>query len=291
MTKLIIDQPKRLFAFGCSFTKYDWGGTWPEIIAKDLDIPLYNYGRSGAGNQYIANLISQADGFYNFNKDDLIMVSWTNVSREDRWVNGTWVTPGNIFTQGQYDENFVRNWADPLGYLFRDLATIKFVDALLKGTGCQYHFISMCDIAEQIDQNDLVATYDNRFNSQHKKLCELYKPQLEKIQKSFFTKLWNNNVYSNKILPDTEIFGSYFSDGHPTPSDHFNYLKLTFEHNFKDTTAKSVNISNRNLINFIKHISDKRKKLFAIWELGLNEKTELLNSTIIKNSESIEQIL
>lgn len=290
MTKLITRPVNRVFSFGCSFTEYYWAGTWPEIIAKDLDVPLYNYGKSGAGNQYIANMVSQADQFYKFNENDLVIISWTNVSREDRWVNGQWITPGNIFTQGEYDEKFVKKWADPLGYLFRDLATIKYVDSLLKTTGCQYHFISMCDIAAHINQNELLDTYDSKFINQYNQLCELYKPYLEKIEKSFFTGLWKNNMYQYKLLPDKEVFGPYFSDGHPTPSEHFEYLKLTFDHVFKQETVEAVNVSNENLVNFIKDISDQKKKQFSLWHLPWEELHKLKSATRIKESEDPKRI-
>ena len=81
--KLITRPPKRIFTFGCSFVEYYWA-TWAEILGKDLGIPLYNFGKSGGGNQYIANTFAQANAVYNFNEDDLIIVSWTNVCREDR---------------------------------------------------------------------------------------------------------------------------------------------------------------------------------------------------------------
>ena len=73
-----------------------------QYLQMDLDIPFYNYGQSGAGNQYIANMIAQANAVHKFAPDDLIMVCWTNVCREDKWHNGQWATPGNIYTQNIY---------------------------------------------------------------------------------------------------------------------------------------------------------------------------------------------
>jgi hypothetical protein len=40
---------KRAFLFGCSYTEYKWP-TWANILKKDLDIPVYNWGLSGLGN-------------------------------------------------------------------------------------------------------------------------------------------------------------------------------------------------------------------------------------------------
>ena len=58
----------RLFTFGCSFTSYHWP-TWANILAYDYDIPLYNYGLNGAGNQFIFNMLMQADSFNNFTEN------------------------------------------------------------------------------------------------------------------------------------------------------------------------------------------------------------------------------
>lgn len=290
MKPLITRTPKRLFAFGCSFTEYYWGGTWPEIIAKELNISLYNYGKSGAGNQYISNMVSQADSIFHFTEDDLVMISWTNVCREDKWVDRKWYTPGNIFTQGEYDYQYVKKWADPTGYLLRDLASIKLVEMLLKQSGCQYHFISMCNLETQLDQNDVSRTYDDDQSMSYKRICEMYRPQLDNIAPSFFTTLWNNNVYANKSVPDQMIYGRYFSDGHPTPKEHLKYLQETFDHKFTDETVAAVNLSNKNLIEFIREFSDSKNKLFAIYELADKDIDRLELLTTIVESLPIQYV-
>lgn len=290
MNVLVTRTPKRLFAFGCSFTKYSWGCTWPEIIAKDLIIPYYNFGQSGAGNQYIANMISQADLMYNFNEDDLVIVQWTNICREDRWVNGQWSTPGNIFTQNDYDKNFVAKWADPIGYMIRDFSTINFTLSLLENKGCQYHMLSMVNIAEKIDQssnlriNNDLAVYHNRVKT-------LYKEVLEKIKPSFFDVLWNNDIWTYKLRPEQKILGEYYSDGHPTPLEHLVYLKKVFnDHIFESHTYDSVRSSQENYIRYINQLNEKYKKEYAVYQLTNEEKSELKRLTTIRPSESFRII-
>lgn len=279
--KLVKRNPNRLFAFGCSFTEYFWS-TWPEIIALDLDIPFYNYGRSGGGNQYIANTVTQADAVYNFTEHDLIMISWTNVCREDRWRQGGWVTPGNIFTQGYFDDNFVKDWADPVGYMVRDFSSIHLVKNLLENKGCEYHMLSMCNIAEQIDQGSN-RKIDTSVKNAHTKLCNMYREDLNKIQPSFFDVLWNNDVYGNKMLQDVNILGKYFSDGHPDPKNHFEYLKLTFnEHHFLKETELAVNKAYQEYVNFIHRMNKKYQKEYAIYQLSESELKELKTITKIK---------
>jgi hypothetical protein len=60
---------KRLFTFGCSFTRYLWP-TWADILAED--IPYYeNWGCGGAGNLYISNAIMEAHNRHTLTKDYL----------------------------------------------------------------------------------------------------------------------------------------------------------------------------------------------------------------------------
>jgi hypothetical protein len=287
MTSLVNSPVDRIFSFGCSFTKYFWAA-WPEIIALDLDIPLYNFGKSGAGNQYIANMVAQADALYNFTEKDLIIVSWTNVCREDRWVKGNWITPGNIFTQGEYDQNFINKWADPVGYLIRDLASLKYVRSLLELKKCQFHFLSMCDIAYQINQSNSNETFDSNYQETVKRLVEHYRSELNLLHPSFFSNLWSNDIYKNKMLPDKEIYGLFFSDGHPNPADHLTYLKNIFDHEFKKSTEVAVHNSQKNLIDFIKTTSQRLQKPFALYELSGSELNYLEEKTKIKSSEIIK---
>lgn len=284
--KLIQRPVKRVFAFGCSFTKYFWS-TWAEIVAFDLGVPLYNYGRTGAGNQYIANTVAQANLKHNFTEDDLVIITWTNVSREDRWKDGGWRTPGNIFTQGDYDSKFVKQWADPIGYMVRDLASIHLVRHMLDNTNVQYHMLSMCDIVNQIDQQNHTKLESSSLVYQEK-LKELYKEDISKIHPSFFELLWKNNIWNNKLLIDAKVYGDKFSDGHPDPEEHFDYLKKIFkDHNFKYETVITVNEAQQNLVNFISSVNREK---FALYELPDSDIQELKHLTLIQESENLDII-
>ena len=76
---------KRIFAFGCSMTRYRWP-TWADIYASDKTTQFYNYAHSGAGNQFIANQIVETCKRFNWNDDDLILIMWSSITREDRYV-------------------------------------------------------------------------------------------------------------------------------------------------------------------------------------------------------------
>ena len=250
--KLITRKPKRLFTFGCSFSDYIWGGMWPEIIAYDLNIPYYNYGRSGSGNQYMACMLMQADIFYKFNSDDLVIVQWTNVCREDKYVRGVWKTPGNIFTQNVYDDRYVENWADPEGYLLRDLTSIQFVDTFLASKECQYHFLSMVNVASRPNQwSDDIKIFDN--------ITNIFINTLPKIHKSFYEVLWNNTI-SIKKDRDLQLIGNKFFDGHPHPAETLDYLQNTFtEHSFESRTIQTVREIHQKWIHKMKKYYNKAR--------------------------------
>lgn len=281
---MLIDRsPKRLFAFGCSFTEYYWP-TWTEILSLDLDIPCYNYGKSGAGNQYISNMLVQADHFYKFNKDDLIIISWSSVCREDRWKDRNWITPGNIYTQGEYSQEWVKEWADPLGYLVRDLATISLTKNYLENRNCNWKMFSMCDLVVQLDQQAHTAISADNIDS-YNKLLEIYKKDIGVLMPSFFNILWNNDVYKNKVLVDFKKFDNKYSDGHPTPKEHLEYLQCIFpEHQFKNNTIKTVENSDLILNNFISEKIKTVKNNFAMYKLSELEIKNLKKIISIKPS-------
>ena len=226
----------RLFAFGCSFTNFAWPA-WPEILAYDLGIPLYNFGASGGGNQFIFNTFIQAKTLYNFTENDLVIVCWTNVCREDRWINKKWLLPGNIFTQQKYSAEFVEKYIDPTGCAVRDFAYIAAVDSILSSNNIDFTFLSMLNLSKFIDQ---FSHEEYSTNSQFGKLISLYKPHLDKIKDSFYTVLWNDDIWY-KMRQVEENIHPHFKDYHPTPLEHMQYLEKTLHHEFKQTTIDKVN--------------------------------------------------
>lgn len=248
MKPKIIDRPiKRFFAFGCSFTAYNWP-MWPDIVAYDIGVPWYNYGRSGAGNYYIFNSLMRADNAHRLNENDLVMICWTNVVREDRYKDGIWYTPGNIYTQQEYDEKYVKEWADPYSYAMRDFGLIKATYELLEKRKVQFHFMKMCslDMANQWDSKDTITVINE--------LKHEYDFYLSKINSSFYEVLWNNDI-QNKIRLEKSLYGGNFIDGHPTPKESLIYLEKSFDHNFStstnDVVEKSDMILHQVILDFV----------------------------------------
>lgn len=230
--QLITRPPKRIFTFGCSFTNYHWP-MWPKIIAADLNIPLWNYGGAGSGNQRIFNTLMQADCLYNFDVDDLVMICWTNVCREDRFKDSRWVTPGNIFTQDTYDQKYIENWANPTWYMLRDYATIKATAEWLENKACQKHMMSMCNVFYRLEQYGILEEI-----YQNDEIYYMYKSTLDKILPSFYDVLWNNDLIYSK--PERLKIHPKFNDSHPLPTETQLYIEKTFNYKFKDQTIEKI---------------------------------------------------
>ena len=236
--KLIDSKPKRFFAFGCSFTKHLWP-TWSDIVALDLTVDQYfNYGRGGAGNQYIANTIIQADIDHKITKEDLVIICWTNIFRDDRWADGKWITDGNISNLNR--DLAKENMSRTIEYLIKDSATIGLAMGFLKEKGCQVHHLSMCDLSHTLDQaqQDLsIAKWIDENDEKHYNLIiNKFNSVYSNILPSFYKVVFDNSF--KKLIGSAY---NYSNDYHPTTLNHLMYIQKVFdEHAFSLETLDSV---------------------------------------------------
>lgn len=238
---------RRFFAFGCSMTDY-WWPTWADIFCKEIP-ESYNFGKSGAGNLYISLQIAEANARYKFNEHDLVMVMWSSIAREDRYFNRAWETPGNIYSQDIYNQEFVKKYADLRGYLIRDLGLISLADNMLKLSGCSYEMLNMSPFVEEPPRYLAFKTSDA--NAELRDVLELYSATVEKIRPDFLTTACNGK------WPVVQIYhnDNQKTDYHPTPNTHLEYIKKIFpkielsvetiywmmEHEQKVQNAKTIN--------------------------------------------------
>ena len=221
---------KRVFTFGCSHVNYHYP-TWADLLIKNYasqGIDGYNCGRIGSGNQLISYRICEANVTQSFNKDDLILISWTNFFRDDRYHTGQgWHTPGNIFnnrtdfplTLNNYTYRDGTQWFDLLYYLQRDCLTITNVVNSIKSTGAKVITTHMLD--PYLDDYLLELP-------QVKDVLEMYKPWVQGDIKSIMTHCWYEGVgedesrpkYRNTMDPNTDII-----EDHPLPLEHLDYLE------------------------------------------------------------------
>ena len=75
----------------------------------------------------------EADQRHRFTDGDTVVVCWSSVDREDRYVEGQWHTPGNAhFATNIFNTEYLKTHWDERGWLIRDLAYIKAVKTLLE---------------------------------------------------------------------------------------------------------------------------------------------------------------
>lgn len=219
-SQLDLSKYKRLFTFGCSFTKYRWP-TWVDILHDSMpNADLYNTAKSGAGQQYIATQLEQHNRHYKFNEDDLIVIMYSTFYREDRYRycgkgRDNWITPGNIYTQQTYSEDFVKNWADPRGYIIRDLALMTGVKALLEQLPCAA--VTMSSVPIDFAYNEYTQQI-----TEIDDVIELHRDVIDSLQKPMLS-LEMNGVWTSGATYDMN--GQQYADYHPSTVRYCNYLK------------------------------------------------------------------
>lgn len=211
---------KRFFAFGCSFTGYKWP-TWADIIHNEMKyIEYYNYGVGGAGNLQIMAKLSQANNKFKFNQDDLIAVMFTSFNREDRWVNGNWISLGNIYNQREYSEEWVMKFADPTGYIIRDLSLIDMMSNYIKSLSSDSIVLTSYPLDDSLE--NIIGSFDTNIVQQiNKNYSSLIKSI--PIYRGLKEDLMNRQlgfIYKNER-------GEQFHDTHPTPTEHLKYMRAS----------------------------------------------------------------
>lgn len=220
---------KRVFAFGCSFTSYVYP-TWADIIMNEMpDVESYNFGKAGGGNHFIACRIAEANTRFKFTETDLVMVMYTTAFREDRFMDGGWRTYGNIYNQGYYDKNFVKNYVDPTGCVVRDLALMELSRRYLEMLPCDTFLLRASPL-----EHEVLELLDEEIT----KVIDVYKDMYHNfpptLQETMFPNGWVGTI--ERGTP-----GNMHLDGHPLPIDYYNYLvKLGVNVTDKEYAEKST---------------------------------------------------
>jgi len=215
-----ISRYKRLFTFGCSFTRYLYP-TWADVLSKEMpNATFYNLGASGAGNSYISWKIAEANNRFKFDQDDLVVVMYTTFCREDRFVDG-WRLYGNVYNNNYYTKEFYK-YTDPNGYAIQNLATIDLSMQYLKSLPCTSVFLHGMPLGNNETLHDI---YDNEKLIQ----LQLVYPHIFDLPTSYFKflhpNLSNTARYVEKGMMYKKVNGELFHDAHPSPIYAYEYLK------------------------------------------------------------------
>lgn len=244
----------KLFTFGCSFTQYFWP-TWADIVGQEFE-SYENWGQSGGGNQFIFNSLIECIVKNKISKNDTVIIMWTNISREDRYLDGKWLTPGNIFGQFSYSQDFVKEFADTRGYFIRDCNAIFATQNILKNIGCKFYFLSMVPLTNP-DQYHADNCTDKIAD-----LLTYFKPTLDQIRSSIYEVIFN---FDWRSRPRPFVY-----DGHLSGKEtQYNTIKdpswpswPRFSHNTTEEHA------------FLTTLSDKiKKECLEIFGLDLYKST------------------
>lgn len=229
-------ENKRFFAFGCSFTKYAWP-TWADILGRQYT-EYYNYGRYGAGNMYIFNALMEADQYHKLTKDDLVIVQWSCSSREDRYKDNQWVTPGGV--ANYYSHKEFKKFFDFRGFVIRDIGLIKAAKHFLENVGCEYYFTAMVPFIT----NNMYGDSDTN------DVAEVYKDVLSTVKLSYESVLGTYGARRPK-----DVYGVKVNDSHPVPSEHYRYIQAVLPDLLKQPKSIADNYD---------------KELAMVWETNYN---------------------
>jgi hypothetical protein len=214
----------RFFAFGCSFTVSHDRLTWADIIGREFDF-YENWAKAGAGNQYIFNQLVECNTRRKFTLDDTVIIMWTSITREDRYVKnqGGWFGKGSVYNFNNtdaYSEEWIKKFACERGYLIRDLATITAARDLLQYWGVKYKFLAMMPLANPSELTEHKSVIDD-----NQDVIDLYKHTLSEIKPSVFEVIFNSKNWNKKHSK----FGAYVHDGirdpHPDPYEALEYVQ------------------------------------------------------------------
>lgn len=255
------EKYKRFFAFGCSFTSHIYP-TWADIVASEMPHAEYfNFGKAGAGNPFICSRIVEANCKFKFNSTDLIIVMFSTLYREDRFMKGNWICNGNIYNSCLYGKKFVEEFADPVGYLLRDFTYFEFTKCYLDNLPSKNILLISTDYQEDLNIADSMGftldldlfkkieyTYNDVLKSFPKSLKEIVCDENNnwKIGHQY---IWNNEIHY---------------DPHPNPKMYYDYLQeLNF--NLSEKSKTYVMNSMDTLQNF-KNKNDFSKLFQSIYE-------------------------
>jgi hypothetical protein len=209
----------RFFAFGCSFTQNNFRLTWADIIGREFDV-YQNWAKQGAGNQFIFNSLIECNTRHKFTSDDTVIIMWTSVSREDRYVKDTWIVNGSVYNSNSLSEEWVREFACERGYLIRDLASISAASDLLKVWGVNYKFLSILPI---VNPNELRESIKNDDNNND--ITNLYSDVIQEIRPSVYEVIFNSENWNIKKSNFGQFVAEGVRDPHPDPVEALEYVQ------------------------------------------------------------------
>ena len=210
----------RIFTFGCSFTQYAWP-TWADILINENICNGgigENWGRCGAGNQYIATKIWECNARNKFTADDLIFICWTHFDREDRYVyNKGWINP-NLGVD-HYDKSFVRNYNNSKHFAMRDLMLIKSTQLALTQLNLVHTHWTIHPYEHQNNPSAMFQTYDEIY-----KIIDMFDLKFDAPPMMAALDILNVESIDARIQTAWGNDRDANTDYHPYPWEHLEFI-------------------------------------------------------------------
>jgi len=240
-----------LFAFGCSFTEYNWV-MWPELLQYEFKCSLHNFGKSGASNFYIAHKVLEVCRTYNVNEHDLILICWTSIYRQEKYQYPKWILTGGLDANPVFDKDSLVYKHDKEFYQMNNYAVIKSINDFLTYSRLNYNMFSIQDITKYYSFLNTAILSSELSNH----LVDLYQPVLDNILPDYHAVLNDNNLV-NKDRYNIKQHKS-LRDYHPLPLEHITYFEKVFDYKFSDRTKQATYDVQANLIKTFDDIATKR---------------------------------
>jgi len=237
----MLKSTSRIFTFGCSFTEFPWP-TWADIIIEhaESEVPGVvgeNWGRTGAGNTFIASRIWECHAKNKLTSDDYVFICWSSIFREDRHINGNWITNGELLRlEDGITPEFVLKYTGDVNSkynMLKDCALIQSTHLALQQLGVNVIHFTMIGLTQgagapwvpKYDSSiDTIAeTFDIQFDGLPMMQVLDLKDQSPKRGKNRLQTYW---PALREDWPETDPAPEW----HPTPKEHLTYLEQEIIH-------------------------------------------------------------
>lgn len=213
-----MDNYKRLYTFGCSFTKYKWP-TWADFIGNQFEV-YENWGQPGAGNLFIATQVYECCQRNCVGTEDVVLVMLSSTNRFDIINrNSTFLTEGNIYNSPTLPKDFVENvWSEEFGIYLTWFAA-NSIKKLLDGIGCKYKIMTAFDLTKLDDDSLIIDDLLIKGRVIH---------TLHNLRTEFD---FNDNLndFSKVMLKEGHSYYNFLEQGgkddHPSMSIHLEWVK------------------------------------------------------------------
>lgn len=207
-----LNNKKRIFTFGCSFTEYFWP-TWADMILHNND--GVNYGRLGGGYEQIMSNLVQCDLDYKLNSNDIVIIVFPNFLRWDLPFYPNMVCVGNMIMSHWY--KYINKFWTIDGVVYKNINLMYMIDTFLKSKNVTFKYSGMIDTYNYLDDVLREVKVDNKL------LIHVNKIKKEiNLLTDFYSFLHNDNNLVWKKTKKWKI--DKWEDMHPRPIDHYKWL-------------------------------------------------------------------